>query len=191
MGKMFGYVLLLALLVAAINVAGLVWSGAKDPASDAFIAYTAPPPDLVASTPDNSYFMLVGFAAGTNADPVKIGYDIWRQAENARGHYHYDYTGDGRTELRVSLDLTQMIQAWKIEDLIAKPESFEETLKTFQSGSSVLLNRYAQWLGMPFDDEGYGHAGSPRLTEIFLAHRAYLAEGFIQSQVFQVEVGQA
>jgi len=182
MGKMFGYVLLLALLVAASNVAGLVWSGAKDPASDAFATYTAPPPDLFASTAENGYFMLVGFAAGPNSDPVKIGYDIWREAENARGHYYYDYSKEGRTELRVSLDLTQMIQAWKIEDLVAKPEQFEETLKTFQTGSSVLLNRYTQWLGMPFDDEGYGHAGSPRVTEIFLAHRAYLAAGFLQNQ---------
>ena len=187
MGKMFGYVLALALLAAAINVGGLVWSGAKDPASSAFTAYTHPPPDLVASTPENGYFMLVGFAAGPNADPVKVGYDIWREAENARGHYYYDYAKEGRTELRASLDLTQMIQGWKIEDFVAKPDQLQETLKTFQAGSGALLTRYTQWLDMPFDDEGYGHAGSPRLTELFLAHRVYLAAGFAQSQVKGVD----
>ncbi len=182
MGKMFGYVLLLALLVAAINVAGLVWSGAKDPVSDAFTVYTNPPPDLVANTPENGYFMLVGFASGPNADPVKVGYDIWREAENARGHYYFDYAKEGRAELRASLDLTQLIPAWKVEDVVAKPDQFEETLKTFQTGSGALLTRYTQWLDMPFDDEGYGHAGNPRLTEIFLAHRVYLATGFSQSR---------
>ena len=187
MGKMFGYVLVLALLAAAINVGGLVWSGAKDPISDAFTAYTHPPPDLVASTPENGYFMLVGFAAGPNADPIKVGYDIWREAENARGHYYYDYAKEGRAELRASPDLTQMIQGWKIEDFVAKPEQFEETLKTFQSGSGALLTRYTQWLDMPFDDEGYGHEGSPRLTELFLAHRVYLAAGFAQSQTKGVD----
>lgn len=182
MGKVFGYLFLLALFVGAINVAGLVWSGAKDPVSDAFTTYTNPPPDLVASTTENGYFMLVGFAAGPNADPVKTGYDIWREAENARGHYFYDYAKEGRTELRASLDLVQMIQAWKVEDFVSNPDQFEETLKTFQTGSKLLLDRYAQWLAMPFDDEGYGHTGSPRVTELYLAHRAYLAAGFMQSQ---------
>ena len=187
MGKFFGFLVVLALLAAAINVGGLIWSGAKDPASDAFTIYTAPPPDFVAGATENGYFMLVGFAAGPNADPTKTGYDIWREAENARGHYFYDYAKEGRGELQASLDLTQMIQAWKIEDLVAKPDQFEETLKTFQTSSMVLLDRYAQWLAMPFDDKGYGHTGSPRLTELYLAHRAYLAAGFIQSQAMGLD----
>jgi hypothetical protein len=182
MGKLIGFLLGVALLAAAINAGGLVWSGAKDPVSEAFTTYTAPPPDFAASTTDNGYFMLVGFAAGPTADPVKTGYDIWREAENARGHYFYDYAKEGRSELRASLDLTQMIQAWKIEDLVTTPEQFEETLKTFQTSSKVLLDRYIQWFDMPFDDEGYGHTGSPRLTELYLAHRVYLAAGFLQSQ---------
>ncbi len=182
MSKLFGYFVVFALLAAALNVSVLVWSGAKDPASDAFTAYTTPPPDFVAGTTENGYFMLVGIAAGPNADSMKTGYDIWREAENARGHYFYDYAKEGRAELQVSLDLAQMIQAWKVEDLVAKPDQFEETLKTFQAGSKLLLDRYAQWLEMPFDDKGYGHTGSPRLADVYLAHRAYLAAGFIQSQ---------
>jgi hypothetical protein len=182
MGKTFGYVFLVALLVVAINIGGLIYSGAKDPPSDSFTAFTAPPPDFVASTIDNGYFVLLGFAAPANADPAKVGYDIWREAENGRGHYFYDYAKEGRTELRASLDLAQMIQGWKIEDFVVNPDQFGETLKTFQAGSKTLLDRYTQWLDMPFDDEGYGHTGSPRLTELFLAHRAYLAAGFAESQ---------
>jgi hypothetical protein len=187
MGKTFGVIALLAILVAAINIGGLVYSGAKDPVSESFTSFTAPPPDFVASTTDNGYFMLVGFAAGPNADPLKVGYDIWREAENGRGHYFYDYAKEGRTELRVSLDLTQMIQGWKMEDLVTAPEQLEETLKTFQTGSKVLLDRYSQWLDMPFDDEGYGHTGSPRVNELFLAHRAYLASGFAQNRAAGVD----
>ncbi|MSQ77417.1 MAG: hypothetical protein EXR97_03045 [Nitrospiraceae bacterium] len=111
MSKLFGYLVVFALLAAAINVSVLVWSGAKDPASDAFTAYTTPPPDFVAGPTENGYFMLVGIAAGPNADPTKTGYDIWRETENARGHYFYDYAEEGRAELQVPLDLTQMIQA--------------------------------------------------------------------------------
>lgn len=187
MGKAFAFLIVLALLAAASNISGLVYSGANDPPSDSFTAFTAPPPDLVASTAENGYFMLVGFAAGPNADPVKTGYDIWREAENGRGHYFYDYAKEGRTELRIPPDLAQMIQAWKIEDLVAKPDQFAETLKSFETGSRVLLDRYGQWLEMPFDDEGYGHTGSPRLTEMFLTHRAYLAEGFTKSQVAGID----
>jgi len=182
MGKAFAFVLMLAILTMITDISGLVWSGAKDPPSDSFAAFTTPPPDLVASTAENGYFILVGLAAGPNADPVKTGYDIWREAENGRGHYYYDYAKEGRTELRIPPDLAHTVQAWKIEDLAAAPEQFREALKTFESGFQILLDRYAQWLEMPFDDEGYGHTGSPRLTEIFLAHRAYLAAGFIRAR---------
>ncbi len=180
MGKLVGYTLLLALLIGSISTAGLVWIGAKDPASDAFVTLTTPPTDLAAGTTDNGYFMLIGFAAGPNADPAKTGYDIWREAENARGHYYFDYSKEGRTELQVQPDLLQMIQAWKSDDPITKLSQLEETLQTFQARYKLLLDRYTQWLSMPFDDEGYGHAGAPRLAEIFLAHRTYIAEGFKQ-----------
>ncbi len=180
MGKLVGYTLLLALLIGSISTAGLVWIGAKDPASDAFTTLTTPPSDLAAGTTDNGYFMLIGFAAGPNADPAKIGYDIWREAEDGRGHHYYDYTKEGRTELQVQPDLLQMIQAWKSDDPITKLSQLEETLQTFQGRYKLLLERYTQWLSMPFDDKGYGHAGAPRLAEVFLAHRVYLAEGFKQ-----------
>ncbi len=180
MGKFLGYALLAALLVGSIIVAGMVWLGAKDPVSDAFTTFTAPPPDFAAGTTDNGYFMLIGFAAGPNADPAKTGYDIWREAENARGHYYFDYSKEGRTELRVQTDLLQTIQAWKSDDPITKLSQLEETLQTFQTRYKLLLERYTQWLSLPFDDEGYGHAGTPRLAEIFLAHRVYVAEGFKQ-----------
>lgn len=180
MGRTFGSVLLLALLAAAINVAGLVWSGANDPPSESFKSFTATPPDIVAGTTDNGYYMLVGFAASPNADPVKTGYDIWREAEDGKGHYFYDYGKEGRTELRLSIDLAQLIRGWRIEDLVANPEQVEETLKTFRASHNQLLTRYAQWLEMPFDDEGFGHTGSPRVRELFLTHRVYLADGFAQ-----------
>ena len=183
MGKLFGYTLLLILLVGSISVAGMVWPGAKDPASDAFTTLNAPPPDFAAGTTDNGYFMLIGFAAGPNADPAKTGYDIWREGENARGHYYFDYSMEGRTELQVQPDLLQMIQAWKSDDPITKFSQLEETLQTFQTRYKLLLERYTQWLSMPFDDEGYGHAGTPRLADAFLTHRVYLAAGFGQGLV--------
>ena len=183
MGKLFGYALLLILLVGSINVAVLVWLGATDRPSEAFESLTAPPPDFAAGTADNGYFTLIGFAAGPNADPAKTGYDIWREAENARGHYYFDYAQEGRTELQVQPDLLQMIQAWKSDDPITKLSQLEETLQTFQTRYKLLLERYTQWLSMPFDDEGYGHAGTPRLAEVFLAHRVYVTEGFKQGLV--------
>jgi hypothetical protein len=187
MGKTVGIILGLALLIAGANVAGLVWSGAKDPASDAFSAVTTAPPDLVAGTTDNGYFTLLGFAAGQNADPAKVGYDIWREAENARGHYFYDYSKEGRTDLQIPPDLAQMVQAWKPEDWVTQTGQFDESLKTFQASHGTLLKRYTQWLAMPFDDEGYGHAGSPRVADVWLTHRVYLAAGFGKGIVEGVE----
>jgi hypothetical protein len=180
MGRLLGYALLLTLIVGSVLVAALVWLGAKDRPSEAFETLTAPPPDFSAATADNGYFTMIGFAAGPNADPAKTGYDIWREAEDARGHYYFDYSKEGRTELQVQSDLLQMIQAWKSDDPITKLSQLEETLQTFQSRHKLLLERYTQWLSMPFDDEGYGHAGTPRLAEVFLAHRVYVAEGFKQ-----------
>jgi hypothetical protein len=42
----------------------------------------------------------------------------------------------------------------------------------------ALLARYERWLAMPFEDMGFGHQGTPRFVEMFVAHRLYIANGF-------------
>jgi hypothetical protein len=51
-------------------------------------------------------------------------------------------------------------------------------VQTLDGHDHVLLTRYEHWLAMPFEDMGFGHRGTPRFTEVFVAHRIYIAEGF-------------
>ncbi len=43
---------------------------------------------------------------------------------------------------------------------------------------ALLLERYERWLGLRFEDRGYGLPDSPRFAEIMAAHRLYVAAGF-------------
>jgi hypothetical protein len=119
MGKILKFLIVAGVVFIGMDVAGLVLSGAKDPPSDAYTALTIPPPEIVASTPTNGYFTLLGFPSGPKTDPAKTGFDIWVETENPRGQIYYDYTKAPRADLQVQPDLIQAIQYWKVEDLLA------------------------------------------------------------------------
>jgi hypothetical protein len=59
-----------------------------------------------------------------------------------------------------------------------KPQA--AAVRSWVAQESLALKRYQQWLGMPFEDVGYGQILSPNCAHILLAHRLYLAEGFAQ-----------
>jgi hypothetical protein len=50
--------------------------------------------------------------------------------------------------------------------------------QTVTGRDHTLLARYERWLAMPFEDMGFGHQGTPRFVEMFVAHRLYIANGF-------------
>jgi hypothetical protein len=167
---------LLFLIIVGIDLAGLLWSG--DDPSPAFKTATAEPPASIKHAENIGYYHLLGFVAAPSADPIRTGFDMWAEAEIEHGKRYLDYTKESRAALRLSSDEIPSFEAWEQLEPITYFHQQRKELEAFWSDHPHLLNRYEQWLNMPFDDLGYGIPGSPRFLEIFVAHRIFLAHGF-------------
>ena len=171
-------VLLLFFTIVAVDLVGLFYSGADDSTSTNFQTVTTAPPLSVDRPNSTGYFLFLGFAAAPSVDPIKAGFDMWLEAESGHGHRFLDYTKEQRSELRFTADEVPAFDAWAEPDSIAKLKEHQEEYTAAVARYPHLINRYAQWLSTPFDDMGYGHPGSPRAVELFVAHRLYLGQGF-------------
>ncbi|MCZ6780681.1 MAG: hypothetical protein O7C73_03435, partial [Nitrospirae bacterium] len=164
-------VLLLFFTIVAVDLVGLFYSGADDSTSTNFQTVTTAPPLSVDRPNSTGYFLFLGFAAAPSVDPIKAGFDMWLEAESGHGHRFLDYTKEQRSELRFTADEVPAFDAWAEPDSIAKFKEHQEEYTAAVARYPHLINRYAQWLSTPFDDMGYGHPGSPRAVELFVAHR--------------------
>ncbi|MEE9203995.1 MAG: hypothetical protein V3U08_03185 [Nitrospirales bacterium] len=178
MQRFIRLVLLLFFTIVGVDLVGLFWSGADDSTSTSFTTLTTPPPLSVDPPQSTGYFLFLGFAAAPSVDPIKAGFDMWIEAESDHGHRFLDYTKEQRSDLRFTADEVPAFDAWKEPDPIAKFTEHQEGYTAAVARYPHLINRYAQWLSTPFDDMGYGHPGSPRAVELFVAHRLYLGQGF-------------
>jgi hypothetical protein len=174
--------LIISLIVIAIflEISGLIWSAKSDRPSDVYVRLTQPPERKIDQPFRNGYFLLLGFTASANADPVRVGYEIWREAQADRGRRYFDQGKPGRAQLRLMVEATEAFPAWQAIDPVAEFQKPDALLRTTMDRYSRLLERYEQFLAMPFEDWGYGHVGSPRLEEFLTVHRLYIGQGFGQ-----------
>lgn len=171
----------LCLLAVFVEVSGLFWSGRRDAPGEAFLRLSQPPDTRVDSPLSNGYFLLLGMASDASTDPVQAGYEIWLEAETHKGHRFFDLQKNGRGALRVSLTPSQVVPEWTADDPVTalgrSDAAFRESIERY----AVLTARYERWLDMTFEDWGFSHPGSPRATEVLVAHRLFVAGGFLQS----------
>lgn len=167
------------LALVAIDVAHIAWN--DDPPTQAFTTLTVQPPRLVIHPKSNGYLLLLGFAAASTADPVQMGHEMWLESESHRGYRFFDYDKDLRAQLQVAPDIEIVQQAWSDPDPVAQFRKSSEPLGHLLAEYPILMDRYRQWLTMPFDEWGYGHPGCPRFTDFFVIHRLYVADGVARS----------
>jgi len=74
--------------------------------------------------------------------------------------------------------MEQILPSWNSENPLSEFRNIQAQLQTVAGRDHTLLARYEHWLTMPFEDMGFGHQGTPRFLEIFVAHRLYIAGGF-------------
>ena len=74
--------------------------------------------------------------------------------------------------------MEQILPSWNSENPVSEFRNMHAQLRTVTGRDLTLLARYERWLSMPFEDMGFGHQGTPRFVEIFVAHRLYIADGF-------------
>lgn len=177
----------LLIVFALFQLFGLVWSASGPRHSETLSRLMEAPPRNLLDPNHNGYLYLLGFAAGSSLDPVKIGYEIWVENQHPSGSAAFNYDKPGRSDLRLALSPDQAFPAWHVENPL-KAFRTEEVRARLSSGhNQVFVNRYERWLTMKFEDWGFGRPGIARYEEIFLAHRLYLADGFSRHTTIGVE----
>ncbi len=168
----------MAIIAIFLEISGLIWSAKGDRPSETYTLLTQTPEKHIHTALQNGYFMMVGFAASSTADPVQTGYDIWMEADTDRSHRTFNYRKAGRSDLRIMIDAGEAFPAWTASDPLAAFHQPDAMFRLSLDRYVILLNRYTRLLTMPVEDWGFGHIGSPRLEELFIIHRLYVAAGF-------------
>lgn len=163
----------------AIGAIGLAWMVMEAPSSPVYHTLTASPPRTLIDSRKNGYFLLLGFDASAEQDPLQTGYE--RKAEGsdlqAANACMLGDEGNGTTTGASA----NVVRGWFTSaDPVATLRPQAAAVRSWAAQESVALRRYQQWLSMPFEDVGYGQILSPNCAHILLAHRLYLADGFTQ-----------
>jgi hypothetical protein len=168
----------IVLLWAFFQVSSLIWSSKGQPPSATFTRLLEPPQHRLVDPYENGYFYLLGFAAAASLDPAKVGYEMWMETTPAQGASEFNYGKPGRSELQIDLPLEEILPSWNSENPVNEFRNTTARLQTVTGRDRAVLARYERWLSMPFEDMGFGHRATPRIVEIFVAHRLYVANGF-------------
>jgi hypothetical protein len=170
----------LGLITVVIVGPAILWLSVEESVSDVAQHLKQPPPRSMQDPKRNGYLLLMGFGAGSSADPVKEGYERWKKSSDNPGQGCSGVEGEARGPLNFPPD-TQMMAAWfLVSDPAARFHNESARTNSWISQNRPLMERYRQWLAMPFDDWGYGQLDSPDCAQVLAAHRLYVAEGFHQ-----------
>jgi hypothetical protein len=107
-----------------------------------------------------------------------VGHEMWLEISSTHGSIDFDYDKPGRSTLQIQAPTEQILPSWSSENPAGGFHNIQAQVQALGGHDHILLARYERWLGMPFEDMGFGHRGIPRFAELFVAHRIYIAEGF-------------
>ncbi|MGH7166868.1 MAG: hypothetical protein ACREIS_15225 [Nitrospiraceae bacterium] len=170
----------LALITLVIVGPTVLWLSIEESTSGPVQNLQQTPARSLHDPKKNGYFLLLGFGADASADPVKEGYERWQKSGDSPGQGCSGVDGESRGPLHFPPG-AQMLAAWfLVSDPAARFQNESARTNSWIAQSRPLMERYRQWLTMPFEDWGYGQPDSPDCAQILVAHRLYLAEGFHQ-----------
>lgn len=182
-------VLCAALAAVAVGAIGLGWLILEEGPSPAFQRLTAEPQRTLFDPKKNGYLLLLGFDAAAGTDAVQAGYERKPDAADATmaaACIDADRAGTA------SGAAGSVAHGWfRSGDPAAQFKPHEDTIRTWAAQSEAALARYKQWLKLSFEDWGYGQSITPPCPSILLAHRLYVAEGFVlgaESGIDRLEV---
>ncbi|WHZ24032.1 MAG: hypothetical protein OJF47_003144 [Nitrospira sp.] len=172
--------LMLVLMAGAVGGIALTWLVLEEQPTSAYHNMTAVPQHTLQEPGKNGYFLLLGFGAATTQDPLQAGMD--GRAEAADRSFTDNCllrvgNGSGAQQGASAEGLGKWLKG---VDPAAQMRMSATGVKAWVAQAEVSMDRYRQWLTMPFEDWGYGQPVSPNCGSILHAHRLYVAEGFAQ-----------
>jgi hypothetical protein len=169
----------LVLIVLCIGVVSILWFSLEEKPSSAFYSLTKPPSRSLQDPKGNGYLLLLGFGASPSRDPVQAGYETTvTRAEKDRVNLCLNNGAESSSPLRFEATTSALPKWFRSPDPPAYFQNQGSQVRNWMGRHDVLMSRYRQWLRMPFDDWGFGEIGTLDCTQILVAHRLYVAEGF-------------
>lgn len=169
-----------ALVAIGIGAVGLAWLIMEEPPTSAYRSLTTNSPQSHIDLRKNGYFLLLGFEAPAERDPLQAGYERKMDARDLQAA-NACMIGDERKGITTAGASANVVRGWFASaDPVAQLKGQTETVRSWATQESIAFRRYQRWLSMPFEDAGYGQLVSPNCAHILLVHRLYLAEGFTQ-----------
>ncbi|MFQ5932616.1 MAG: hypothetical protein ACE5MM_09420, partial [Nitrospiraceae bacterium] len=174
------FTLIMSLTVVPLGLTALVWVGLGQSPNSSFQNLTKTPARSLQDPKKNGYFLLLGFGVEETRDPLTAGHERWEATESSGQPPCFE--GGLRPPLPLRLDAEEKtLSDWfQLTDPVGRFKKMKVILRGWSTKHGVLLARYRKWLGMPFDDWGYGRFANPDCTHILTAHRLYVADGFAQ-----------
>ncbi len=167
-----------AVLWALFQITGMFWSPKGALPSGGFARLSEAPQLSINNPYHNGYFYLFGLTAAAPLDPAKIGYEIWVEEFDGSNHANEVENWPGRSELSFTISPEFSSPSWQSDEPLTEFRKQQASLRAAMGEHQILLTRYEHWLGMPFEDWGFGHRATPRYQAIMAVHRLYIIEGF-------------
>jgi hypothetical protein len=165
-------------LWALFQLTGMFWSSKDTLPGGGFARLTEAPQRSINNPYHNGYFYLFGLTAAAPLDPAKAGYEIWVEEFDGSRHAGFVENRPGRAELSFTTSPELSSLAWESDEPLTEFRTQQAALHTAMGEQKILLTRYEHWLGMPFEDWGFGLRAIPRYQAIMATHRLYIIEGF-------------
>lgn len=147
--------------------------------SDVVRNFVGSPPPSAQNSRKNAYLLLVGFDADAGRDPMTEGYERLQKSVSVQP-IQCAWEQAPSSTMRFPEETSVVETWWQGPDPAGQFQKEAGRIQGWTAGSPVLLERYRQWLGMPFEDGGYGTFAVPNCALILAAHRLHVAEGFGQ-----------
>ena len=170
----------MVLLLFGATAAG--WLFLEQKPSDQFTALNhVSMPKALDDPKHNGYILMLGMDADGSVDAAQAGYDRWLGTRNESDEGCYSLTGSGEPVLQVPIGMQTPAGWMRSSDPVMQFSAEAGRIKGQIDPHGILLSRYKQWLGLPFEDWGFGNSNVPHCGLFLGVHRLYLAEGFVPS----------
>jgi hypothetical protein len=175
------------ILWAAFHFGGVFFSSDERATEGAFGRLIEAPQRSIENPYYNGYFYLFGLTAAASLDPAKTGYEIWIEETKDARRSEFIERKATRADLVFSLPPETIGSSWDADDPLNEFRKPDAPFRAAASQYRILLSRYERWVGMPFDDWGFGRRVTPLGPDLLAVHRLYVAEGFSNSTLEGVE----
>ncbi|BFU94563.1 MAG: protein of unknown function [Nitrospira sp.] len=177
-------ILSLVVLALGVGVLAVSWIAMEEAPTPRYQTLTSGPQRTITDPKSNGYLLLLGFDAPSGGDPLKVGYERKPDEQDLSQSQGCMSEHEVKTAASGTGSGSGIVDGWfKRADPIVQAKAGSDALRSLLAKETTSLSRYQQYLGMPFDDWGFGQMLSPNCAHMLLTHRLYLMEGFNQDLV--------